>query len=1505
MNTKRTILFFVCAIFAALFCASCFSSWDGDGLAEVRIGPAGGNARTVRPGESELAGMLVKVTFSGHGKAIEKTFGSEGGKVRLTAGTWQLLSKAYIGGRLRGIADETVSLKPGSSHTIVLDTCIGIKNHDDFYVALGNGINGIGHDDKTKGDLLVLEADVELYNGINVDCDVPFTIIAEPGTTRTIKRANAAACINVTGTDASITLGREKNSGLLIIDGNNINGELFKNTGGALNYAQKNISFVGMGRPEFNIIFDADFDSRTYTHTVYYGDSLPAAFTGTAAPVSQRDGHDFGGYYTEKNGAGSRLYDENLQPVDSSFTVAGNITLYAKWTIKTYTVAFVANGGTETQPKTVNHGGTVQQPTVTKDGCTLEGWYTEPEFNTKWDFTSNAVTGNITLYAKWDENPPDTFTVTFEANGGSPVPEPKPVGNGGKVEQPSDQISKTGHTLDGWYKETTFNNKWNFGSDTVTANITLYAKWVANTYTINFYSNGGTGGTSSAQVIYGAALPNATAPTRSGYTFGGYYTASDGGGTQYYDAQMNPVVTQYTYAGTINLYAKWTANTITITFNPNGGNWSGITGSVTRNTTFGQPVTDPPLPPVRTGFTFAGWFTQASGGEQVNPESCPFSTAQTLYAHWTETGEAWLVELAESLQTLPDNDAQNPHTVALASSVIINTLDPSPNGVWASINNTVQQKQKYVVLDLSACSAVNDCIGLDLSDDLSTLLPNSMNIIKDNQYIKGLILPNTLREIDQSTFSNCIHLVSVTIPASVTKIWNDVFLRDKSLVTIIVDEGNANYSSVDGVFFNKDKTTLFCYPAGKSGQTYTVPNSVTIIDRYAFSDSNITGITIPTSVTAIGQCVFQYCNGLTNVHIPSSVINMGDFVFSTCSNLSSITVDEGNPVFSAVDGVLFMEKDSKKTLVYRLSTREEDSYSIPSGVTNIYNSAFYNNKLASVTIPSSVTTIENFAFQYCKSLTSVTFASGSNIAAGSFKNKVFPEGSDGLGGETLRTAYLSKGAGKYTRSQNGSDWALASGFVTFNTNGALSQTPAMQTVAVGGKASSPAPIIKIGYVFDGWYAASDLSGSRWNFDTNTVNSSITLHAKWVKVAQGDLQAHLETLPPSTPEAPHTIRMASSVIINSYDISATSVWVSVNNAVQAAEKYVVLDLSECSATNNIIAGWYLDPFTGSRNMNIIKDNQYIKGLILPNTLVEIQNSAFYQCKYLTSVIVPSGLAKIGWNAFEACSGLTGISLPANMSDIAGNPFADCSQLTNITVAPGGNYRYSVSNDVLFNIHEAALVCYPAGIAPRAYTIPDMIFNILDGAFSGSKITSVDICADVADIVTDAFTGCSQLASINVDPQNVNYSSEDGVLFDKEKTSLIRYPPNRSGDSYTIPNTVTSLGYRSFVKCSNLTSVSIPSGVTERWMFAFESCSGLASMVIGSGVTVIGKAAFVNCSNLNTVIFETDSIIQDNFGDNAFPAGPDGAASNDLKNAYLAGGAGTYTRSQGGTDWVKQP
>ncbi|CAM3718696.1 InlB B-repeat-containing protein [Erysipelothrix urinaevulpis] len=320
-----------------------------------------------------------------------------------------------------------------------------------------------------------------------------------------------------------------------------------------------------------------------------------------------KDGFGFGGWFKDLQYNQEWKFDED--------TVSSDTTLYAKWNEKIYTVEFDSNGGSKVNDATdIHHGTPVPKPkNPTRDGYSFQGWYRDESLNDAWDF-KQPVTNDMTLYAKWEIK---TYTVKFNSGQGSAVTDLKNIEHGSKILEPEEPF-RDGYGFGGWFKESSLKNEWNFDEDQVTKNQTLYAKWNEKIYTVEFETNGGSLIDEMTDIPHGAIISVDQTTEKDHYTFEGWY-------------EDEALLVPWENLGIINdttLYAKWSINKYTVTFEDNGANENITPMELEYGTLIPEPVLL-----TKDNYTFKGWYVEE---ELVTPWDflMPIEEDLTLFAKW-------------------------------------------------------------------------------------------------------------------------------------------------------------------------------------------------------------------------------------------------------------------------------------------------------------------------------------------------------------------------------------------------------------------------------------------------------------------------------------------------------------------------------------------------------------------------------------------------------------------------------------------------------------------------------------------------------------------------------------------------------------------------------------------------------------------------------------------------------------------------------------------------------
>ncbi|HHT21957.1 MAG TPA: leucine-rich repeat domain-containing protein [Bacteroidales bacterium] len=623
--------------------------------------------------------------------------------------------------------------------------------------------------------------------------------------------------------------------------------------------------------------------------------------------------------------------------------------------------------------------------------------------------------------------------------------------------------------------------------------------------------------------------------------------------------------------------------------------------------------------------------------------------------------------------------------------------------------------------------------------------------------------------------------------------------------------------------------------------------AVTAIGDYALrSCDGLTSITVPNSVTTIGNRVFQKCNGLTSIAIPGSVTTIGNEIFFDCSALATITVDTSNKDYSSQNGILF--NYDKTTITAYPAGKTGTSYTIPSSVTSIAQGAFaFCANLTSVTIPNSVTTMGIRAFYWCGKLTSITIP-----------NSVTSIGDYALSGcssltaihvNTDNTAFSSEDGVLFNYDKTKiiayppykiEDGMIVPSYdipysVTSIGNGAFISCEYLTSIAI------PSSIATIGD--NAFWACTELSSI-------TIPHSVTTIGSWAfGYCTGLRSINCYVADPASIttfgkdiflEIPKNYCTLSVPIGSKDKYAAAEQWKDFMPNIQEFAASKVGDEFELNGLTYKITN------TLSPEVTLIgPTSSKLKGdLIIPNsvtyyyddkeyTVTAIEHHAFYCYEGFTSIAIPSSVKKIGDFAF---SGILHTAFNVDKDNTA----------------------YSSQDGILFNYNKTTIVAYPAGKEGKSYSVPASVTSIENGAFAYCyRLTSITIPKSVTTIGEAVFYYCKSLTAINVDTDNKQYSDQDGVLFNYDKTRIVNYPAGKADESYTIPSFVTSIGHGAFASCSGLTSITIPKSITSIESWAFEECNKLSvvncHIADPASITTFGEGVFVDVSVWNCTLY----------------------------------------------------
>ena len=575
----------------------------------------------------------------------------------------------------------------------------------------------------------------------------------------------------------------------------------------------------------------------------------------------------------------------------------GSLVLKVYYTRDSYTVTFNGNGGVypyygnETQTtRTVKYGGKVTAPEFTRTGYTQNGWEQPlPE----------TISGNLTLSAAWQIN---QYTLTLVLGGGL---ENKTItqdyGSAIEVETPE----REGYDFKEWRES---DNSW---ANVVTIpetmpaeNLTVYANWKINQYSITFvYNNGQNNKTITRN--YGATIGNIGNPVWEGHTFIGW------------DGELPDVMP----AENLTFTAEWQINQYTLTL---------VLGGVLENKTITQDYGSAieVKTPEREGYDFQYWCD--SWGDAVTIPETMSGGNLTVYAKWNAifyvSGDT-----ITGLTSYGVNKTKLMIPEAIDGVKIVNI----ESGAFGSCNAAACNEKdnlKYIgskdnpylflvkasknlenfEID-SGCKYIGDSAFYECSNLAKITIPNSVTFIGNQAFsgcsnLTSVTIPDSVTSIGGSAFSCCHGLTSITIPDSVTSISDYAFYNCSGLTSVTIPNSvisigesvfdgcsKLTYNEKDGLKYLGNSENLYLYLADTTSTSITeakIDENCRFIGSSAFYYcSGLTSITIGNSVTSIGDSAFYYCSGLTSVTIGNSVTSIGERAFYYCSGLTKINFE--------------------------------------------------------------------------------------------------------------------------------------------------------------------------------------------------------------------------------------------------------------------------------------------------------------------------------------------------------------------------------------------------------------------------------------------------------------------------------------------------------------------------------------------------------------------------------------------------------------------------------------
>ncbi len=748
--------------------------------------------------------------------------------------------------------------------------------------------------------------------------------------------------------------------------------------------------------------------------------------------------------------------------------------------------------------------------------------------------------------------------------------------------------------------------------------------------------------------------------------------------------------------------------------------------------------------------------------------------------------------------------------------------------------------------------------------------------------LTNVTIPDSVSAIGASAFAACNGLTSLTIPDSVTNVADKAFAACSGLTSVTIPQAVCahplsmvfpdSYQLLTNVIFGTTVTNIGykAFSECSGLMNVTIPDSVTTIGASAFTGcSGLTSLMIPKSVTTIEASAFAACNGLTNVTLGENLKSIGDSAFSGCTGLTSVVLPDsmksiGKSAFSGCSGLVQLK--------------------LSAGLTTIPNGAFANClSLDSATIPHNVGIIESYAFEGCSALSSLDIGNG----VGSIGSNAFARCSS-LETVTIPKQVVNLGGGAFSDCHSLTS-VLFLGYLknasSYSSARLFTGCSKLETIAFGGNATTVRN-----------YLCMDLTNLASVVLAPTI-TNIGLHAFSGCSSLSALQ-----IPDGTQNlGDYCLKGCSALTSLSIPNSVTNVGTDVFDRCQSLSTLYVpaswegtdmLGNASVPSSCEIVYGENEDQ--DSEGTEIIDDVSWTfsisnseasivhaspaeGNLVVPFAVggylvTSIGDHAFSDCDMLGSLTIPDSITRVGADVFSDCDSLNELRVPAWWmgTDILVNASVpDSCEIVygqedlNSEIIDGVTWFYIESNSRaiivdVFPILENLLVPSVLGGLP--------VEDIGPSAFAGcNDLKSATLPESVIHIGQYAFHGCSTLEEVTILGNVTNdWKKEDDNLFStcfrlntvflgENMTKIGNYMFDQCGSlqSLTIPDSITSIGNRSFGFCESLAWLEFGQGLVSIGSSSFRACTALKSVFIPDNVTHIGDHAFYQCSGLEEV------------------------------------------------------